>query len=76
MFFVYMTGILLVRFVSWVKTKKFDTISAQTATGMFLEIRTYDYSSGSQTVLCGSQRNPDNYPGDPGFLLCNGYFEV
>lgn len=70
-----MIGILLVHLVSWIKTEKFDEVSAQTTTGIFLEIRTYDYSSGSQTVLCGSQGNP-SYPGDPGILLCNHYVEV
>jgi hypothetical protein len=76
MFFLYMIGILVLRLVSWVKTKTFERISTQTTTGIFLEIRTYDYSSGSQTVLCESQGNPDNYLGDPEIILCNGYFEV
>jgi hypothetical protein len=68
MFFVYMIVLLLVRLVSWVKTKNFDTVSAQDPTGMFVEIRTCDYSSGSQTVFCGSQRNQSDYSGDPGFF--------
>jgi len=71
-----MFGILLVRLVSWFKTKKFDSVSAQTTSGIFLEIRMYDYSSDSQTVFCGSQRKPHNFPGDREIFLYNDYIEV